>query len=1188
MKKTVGLLLTAAILSGIAVPVLAQNNSLRLYSGKGEVSVTADPTGSDIGNVFFINGFETNRGSDKEKGVNPYIEIPETYLYEERNGKYTMKKEWSVSFDWYGMSQGFRYAFYTGTDDLFGKGMTGIYFFPDSGSSAVAEGLTEDKKNFTQNGEYVSIKKEWHNFCIEWKNDKLTVYKDGKEYIKAEGGEYEYSLNRKPITRIGYTPYQTDPGTYAYVDNIIIKNGVKELMNDTADSEYDKIGDVPADPEAITVNKGISDGSETQKLIDNRPDIQRRMEKLNRGLVAVSTEAYGFISWRWLGTESINTKYNLYKNGEKLNFQPLNKTNYIDYNAKSGDKYTVASVTDGIESEPCKETVLLDEDCLKIPLDIPESGTVTFADGKTEEYHYNANDASAADLDGDGELEIILKWDPSNSRDSSHSGPTGNTLFDAYKLDGTKLWRIDLGINVRGGAHDTQFLCADFNNDGKAEVAMRTADGTTDGVGKVIGDAKKDWRDNNGKNLSGPLYLTVFDGVTGAEMDTVDYYPQSVGEKDGVKWDISSWGDNWGNRSERYNACVFYENGETPSMMFARGYYDKTVLAAYSMADNKIVNDWIFDTDFEKSEEAKAVKGKGNHSLCVADVDYDGKDEIIYGSATFDDDGSVLYVDPDMAHGDAQHMGDLIPERPGLEIFSVHESGRYGHQMKDARTGEIIWSSPKGALDVGRGGCDDIDPTHKGSESWSSMGMLISSDGSLITDKYSIPANFFAWWDGDLGREVQDGVNISKYNPYTYRVENIFTADKCHSNNAAKSNPTLTADILGDWREEVIYPTLDNSKLCIYTTTIPTDYRIPTLMSDMQYRNAVAVQNVGYNQPTHVDYNLGYDTKSVPVPQIYTIDKNGSKNKNLDLIKKEWSIDELYSGSTVNLAINEPKALINGAPYYFDGKDNTAVPYITYDRTMVPIRFIAEAFGAQVTWVDSDRYVKIQTADTEIVMTVGSDEYTVNGDIWNTDVAPEITHADRTFVPIRVVAESMNKKVDYDNGLITISDKEISVDTANTLNIIKTVKAMQPKSDSEYVNGKKMALTQTNAVSVIASEGDAKAAYDLDYSTSWKTRGKGILLMETDKSPTSAVVIKFADGRKHKFRIYTRWGISDEDKADITNRDGWEKQIDTESDGSTDAITYIFPVPKYSNTIKLELLGDEPCEIAEIGTIGVQ
>lgn len=346
----------------------------------------------------------------------------------------------------------------------------------------------------------------------------------------------------------------------------------------------------------------------------------------------------------------------------------------------------------------------------------------------------------------------------------------------------------------------------------------------------------------------------------------------------------------------------------------------------------------------------------------------------------------------------------------------------------------------------------------------------------------------------------------------------------------------MTADILGDWREEVIYPTLDNSKLCIYTTTIPTDYRIPTLMSDMQYRNAVAVQNVGYNQPTHVDYNLGYDTKSVPVPQIYTIDKNGSKNKNLDLIKKEWSIDELYSGSTVNLAINEPKALINGAPYYFDGKDNTAVPYITYDRTMVPIRFIAEAFGAQVTWVDSDRYVKIQTADTEIVMTVGSDEYTVNGEIRKTDVAPEITHADRTFVPIRVVAESMNKKVDYDNGLITISDKEISVDTANTLNIIKTVKAMQPKSDSEYVNGKKMALTQTNAVSVIASEGDAKAAYDLDYSTSWKTRGKGILLMETDKSPTSAVVIKFADGRKHKFRIYTRWGISDEDKADITNR----------------------------------------------------
>lgn len=1188
MKKAIGLILAASMISTFAVPAIAAESALSVYDGKGEVSVIADPTFSNKGNVFFINGIETKRGNDKEKGVNPYIEIPETCLYDEADGQYKMKDEWSVSFDWYGMSQGFRYAFYTGTDDISGTGMNGIYFFPDSGSTAIAEGLVNDEKKFTQGGEYVSIRKEWHNFNIEWKNETLTVYKDGEKYIEAKGGGYDYALDRKPVTRIGYTPYQSDPGAYAYVDNIVVKNGAEELINDTSDAEYADIGGVPKDPDPIIVNTDISDGSETQKLIDNRPDIQRRVENLDRGLVAVSTEAYGFISWRWLGTESIDTKYNLYKNGKKLNSEPLNVTNFVDYDAKNGDKYAVSTVINEAESEKCEEVTILNGSCLQIPLDIPEGGTVTFADGNVEEFSYNANDASTADLDGDGELEIILKWDPTNSRDSAHVGPTGSTIFDAYKLDGTKLWRIDLGINVRSGAHDTQFLCADFNNDGKAEVAMRTSDGTVDGKGTVIGDGTKDWRDKSGKNTLGPLYVTVFDGVTGEAIDTVDFYPQSSGEKDGVKWDINSWGDDWGNRSERYNACVFWENGDTPAMLFGRGYYAKTVMTAYSMKDNKIVTDWIFDTDFLSEEEQKMYTGKGNHSMCTADVDYDGKDEIISGSLTLDDDGTALYALDGAYHGDAQHMGDLIPERPGLEIFSVHEWGDYAHNMKDARTGEVIWYSPRGSLDVGRGGSDDIDPTHPGAESWSSMMMLIASDGELITDKYSIPANSFAWWDGDLGREVLDGINISKYNPFTHKVENIFSADECHSNNAAKSNPSLTADILGDWREEVIYPLLDNSALCIFTTTIPTGYRIPALMSDMQYRNAVAVQNVGYNQPTHVDYNLGYDTKSVPVPQIYTVDENGSEVRNPDLAKKSWSIDELYDGSAVLLAVNEPKALICGAPYYIDGADNTTAPYIKNDRTMVPMRFIAEAFGAYVTWDGDKKQVKIQSPEAEIIMTVGLVNYTLNGEQKKTDAAAEIQN-DRTFVPLRMIAEAMNKEVEWNsNGVILISDIKTEIDAANTLDILKTAKALTPNGEKQYIKGQKMEPTQANAVNVLVSEGDAEAAYDLDYDTVWKTNGKGILLMETDFSPTSAVVIKFADGKQHKFRIYTRWGISDADKADITNRDGWDKQLETVSDGSDGEEIFIFPVPKYTNSIKLELLDDEPCEIAEIGTIGVQ
>lgn len=1188
MKKIISLLLAMSMAGSLMVTASAAENEMSLYGGYGNLTVTADPTGSDKGNVFFFDGYDTSRGNDVEKGANPYIELPLSYLYDSENGLYTMKDEWSVAFDWYGMSKGFRYAFYTGTTDKFGNGIDGIYFFPDSGSTSVAEGLNNDKKMFTQGGEYESVKNQWHNFKLEWKDNTFTVYKDGKEFIKADGGGYTYSSDKKPVVRIGYTPYQTDPGAYAYVDNVVVTNGDVELLKDSADGEYTKISDVPPAQEALSVHTGVSNGEETKKLMDSYPEIYRRIENLDRGLIATLTESYGFISWRWLGTESADTLYNIYKNGEKLNNEPLNKTNYVDTEAKSGDKYAISAITSDVESDKCKEVTILENDYITIPLDTPVGGTVTLSDGKEEAYTYNANDASVADLDGDGELEIILKWDPSNSRDSSHSGATGNTLFDAYKLDGTKLWRIDLGINARSGAHDTQFLCADFNNDGKGEIAMRTADGTIAGDGTVIGDAKKDWRDSNGKNLAGPLYLTVFDGETGAIIDTTDYYPQSVGKRDGVSWDISSWGDDWGNRSERYNACVFYENGKTPSMMFARGYYDKTVLAAYTMKDNKIVSDWIFDTDFIPEEERKLYKGKGNHSLAVSDVDYDGKDEIIFGSLTFDDNGEVLYTNKDLHHGDAQHMGDLVPDRPGLEIFSVHESGTYGHQMKDARTGEILWSSPKTSLDVGRGGSDDIDPTHKGAESWSSIGLLISADGEIITDNYSIPANFLAWWDGDLGREVQDGVNISKYNPYTFRVENIFTASKCHSNNSAKSTPSLTADILGDWREEVIYPTLDNSELHIYTTTIPTGYRIPCLLSDKQYRNAVAVQNVGYNQPTHVDYCLGYDTKSIPVPSIYVVDENGNEIKNPDASKKSWSIDSLYEGDNVELAIGEPKALINNAPYYIDGTDNTNSPYISKDRTFVPIRFISEAFKTYVTWDAKTKTVTINGADTEIKMTIGNTDYTVNGEKKTMDAAPEITK-DRTFVPVRMIAEALGMSVKWnENGVISISTKETLTDADTALNTIKTAKAQQPSGDSAFINGEKMISTQSSALEVFANEGDANAACDFNYDTTWKTNGNGIIIMKTDKWPISAIIVKFADGKKHSFKAYSIGAITEDDRADLSNRDGWTLVSESVSDGTDGAEIFIFPVPKYHNTIKLELLDDEPCEIAELGAIGVQ
>ncbi len=934
---------------------------------------------------------------------------------------------------------------------------------------------------------------------------------------------------------------------------------------------------------AVNKNTSISDGSETQELIDSRPDIQRRMEYLDRGLIAVSAGNYGLISWRWLGTESASTMYNLYKNGVKLNDEPLNITNYIDYDAKSGDKYSVSAVVGGVEQEQCGEVSFNDKDYFEIPITAPEGGTVTQASGTEETYIYIANDATTADLDGDGEYEIILKWDPSNSRDSSNVGYTGNTYFDAYKLDGTRLWRIDMGVNIRSGAHDTQILAADFDNDGKGEFALRTADGTMDGQGSVIGDGEKDWRNENGKNLEGPQYITVFDGETGAAVDTAEIFPQSSGSYDGVEWGIADWGDDWGNRSERYNAAVAYLDGETPAMVFARGYYNRTVLAAYTIEDNKIKEIWTYDT-LANGESGDIYRGQGNHSDAVADVDYDGRDEIIYGAEVFDDDGTPMYT-TGLNHGDAQHTGDLIPSRPGLETYSVHEWGALGQDMRDARTGEIIWSSPFGTIDVGRGASDDIDPRYEGAESWSAMETLVSASGDIISESYSLPANFLAWWDGDLGREIQDSVYISKWNPYTEKVDTIFTAENCHSNNAAKANPSLTADLLGDWREEAVYPTEDNTALRIFCTTIPTSYRIPTLMHDPVYRNSVASQNVGYNQPTHTGYYLGYDTESVPVPQIYTLN-DGEKAVNPDLSQGSWDIDGLYSGTYVSLAVESSKALINGSPSYIDGSGNEI--YITNNRTMVPFRFLNEAFGAYVEWSEDTKSVTVKNTGAEIVMTADETAYTVNGVGKTSDTAPEIKNG-TLFVPLRCAAEAMGLSAYwYDEGLVVIGDKAADISSvSDEIEKISESNASVPKSEAALKNGEKIVSSQAGVVKVETTDGsDASEAVDLNYDTYYTLNGGEVLRIEIDGYyALSSIHIAFADGdsTKHSFKAYTRWGYGEKDD-DLTNLEGWALAVSSSNSGNTKSPEeYIMPVPKYGNLVKIIL--DDPNDAALITEI---
>ncbi|GAA1608833.1 rhamnogalacturonan lyase [Actinoplanes couchii] len=569
------------------------------------------------------------------------------------------------------------------------------------------------------------------------------------------------------------------------------------------------------------------------------PTSTTNTENLDRGLISLRTGGGNFLSWRLLDADPAGTTYAVYRDGARIGV--TGTTNFTDSGAAAGAAYTVRPVTGGVETlAAATPTVALAAAYQDVPIQIPAGGTTP--DGVA--YTYSANDASVGDLDGDGSYEIVLKWDPSNAKDNSQSGYTGPVYIDAYKLNGTRLWRINLGKNIRAGAHYTQFQVFDYDGDGKAEVAMKTADGSTDGTGVVIGSSSADYRNSSGYILSGPEFLTVFNGQTGRAMATADYVP--------ARGTVSSWGDSYGNRVDRFLAGTAYINGSYPSIIMARGYYTRSVVAAWDFRNGTLTRKWTFDSS--SSTNGSAWTGQGNHQLSIADVDSDGKDEIMYGAMAIDDNGYGLWTNG-QGHGDAYHVGDLIPSRAGLEVFKVNENtSKPAAWMGDARTGAIIWSNPTCGCDNGRGVSADIYAGSPGAESWSSAySNLYNTSGASIGRKPS-SANFVIWWDGDAQRELLDGTHIDKYG--TSADTRLLTADGVHSNNGTKATPSLQADILGDWREEVIWPTTNNTALRIYSTTDATSISRASLMQDRMYREAVAWQNTAYNQPPHPSFAI--------------------------------------------------------------------------------------------------------------------------------------------------------------------------------------------------------------------------------------------------------------------------------------------------------------------------------------------
>lgn len=664
---------------------------------------------------------------------------------------------------------------------------------------------------------------------------------------------------------------------------------------------------------------------------------QRQMENLGRGVVAVrhtSTQVY--VGWRMLGTDPDDIAFNLYRSSGavtvKLNAALITAScNYVDTppSLTMPLSYFVRPVVNGVEQSPSAVFTLPAnapvQQYLGIPLQRPSGGTTP--DGVN--YTYSANDCSVGDLDGDGEYEIIVKWDPSNAKDNSQSGYTGNVFLDAYKLDGTRLWRIDLGRNIRAGAHYTQFMVYDLDGNGRAEIACKTAPGTVDGQGNFVllpgHSPSADYRNSSGYILSGPEYLTVFDGLTGAALATTNYLPG--------RGNVCDWGDCYGNRVDRFLAAVAYLDGVRPSLVMCRGYYTRSVLVAWDWRNGQLTHRWTFDSNTPGNG---AYAGQGAHSLTVGDVDGDGKDEIVYGACTINDNGQGLYSTR-LGHGDALHMSDMDPHRPGLEVWMVHESpsayGLNGLELHDAATGRILFGVDGQGADIGRGVAFDIDPRFPGYECWGSRGGLHNVSGMQISTSRPGQMNFGIWWDADPLRELLNGTTIYKWNWTSSSSSTLLAPGGIASNNGTKATPALSADILGDWREEVVWRSSDSTELRIYISTIPATNRLYTLMHDPQYRVAIAWQNVAYNQPPHPGFFIGADMFPPPVAPISYADlvwRGGGANV--------WDAGATANWFTNGLWVSDTTAVpfINGKSVLFalSGSNHAA---ISLSGTLAPL-----------------------------------------------------------------------------------------------------------------------------------------------------------------------------------------------------------------------------------------------------------
>ena len=591
-----------------------------------------------------------------------------------------------------------------------------------------------------------------------------------------------------------------------------------------------------------------SAGGATKPVVTGGSNGHYQMENLDRGVVAVKVSGGVYVGWRMFGTEydttATNVAYNVYKDGVKL-ANVTDSTNYMDATGTTSSSYTVSAVikgTEGIQSPGVKPWA---QQYTSIPLSPPLPGLNGGA--------YSANDASPGDLDGDGSLDIVLKWDPSNSQDNAVAGVTDNVYLDGYTLAGKRLWRIDLGPNIRAGAHYTQFAVYDFDGDGKAEVAVKTAPGTKDGAGLYLrsgpaaaADNSAIYRNAEGYILTGPEYLTVFSGVDGKELATIDYVIP--------RGDVSAWGDSYGNNVDRFNGGVAFvkDTGVAtglPSIISNRGYYTRMTVSALTFRNGVLARNWVYD-----SVTALDANGSGNPCEAAADVDGDGAQEIITGPSTISDGN--LKCTTGLGTGDAMDVGELVVGR-GISVFSLH-GALGGQDAHDAATCKTYFNITNPGQASSGGRAEYVSSSDLTSATCSSATGNVNC-GTGAASSANAGSNFLIYWNADELRSTLDGTTL----PGGVNTSGTLGC------NGEKNTPTLTADLLGDWREELVARESTNANLRVYTTTNVTKRRIYTLMHDPTYRAQVSFEQSAYNQPPHTGFHIGSGMADPPKPDIF-------------------------------------------------------------------------------------------------------------------------------------------------------------------------------------------------------------------------------------------------------------------------------------------------------------------------------